>query len=58
VRPFLKGQKNDFRDAEAVAEAVQRPTMRFVPTKSVDQLASGAASGSFAPVSQRTAIVN
>jgi hypothetical protein len=32
--------------------------MRFVPTKSVDQLASGAASGSFAPVSQRTAIVN
>jgi hypothetical protein len=38
VKPFLKGQKNDFRDAEAVAEAVQRPTMRFVPTKSVDQL--------------------
>ena len=30
VKPFLKGQKNDFRDAEAVAEAVQRPTMRFV----------------------------
>jgi transposase len=38
VKPFLKGQKNDFRDAEAVAEAVQRPTMRFVPTKTVDQL--------------------
>jgi transposase len=38
VKPFLKGQKNDFRDAEAVAEAVQRLTMRFVPTKSVDQL--------------------
>ena len=38
VKPFLKGQKNDFRDAEAVAEAMQRPTMRFVPTKSVDQL--------------------
>jgi transposase len=38
VKPFLKGQKNDFRDAEAVAEAIQRPTMRFVPTKSVDQL--------------------
>jgi transposase len=38
VKPYLKGQKNDFRDAEAIAEAVQRPTMRFVPTKSVDQL--------------------
>ncbi len=38
VKPFLKGQKNDFRDAEAIAEAVQRPTMRFVPTKSVEQL--------------------
>jgi hypothetical protein len=33
-----KGQKNDFRDAEAIAEAVQRPTMRFVGTKSADQL--------------------
>jgi transposase len=33
-----KGQKNDFRDAEAIAEAVQRPTMRFVATKTVDQL--------------------
>lgn len=38
VRPFGKGQKNDFRDAEAIAEAVQRPTMRFVRTKSVEQL--------------------
>jgi transposase len=38
VKPFLKGQKNDFRDAEAIAEAVQRPTMRFVATKSAAQL--------------------
>lgn len=38
VRPYSKGQKNDFRDAEAIAEAVQRPTMRFVAIKSVDQL--------------------
>src|SRR5271163_2724593 len=38
VRAYLKGQKNDFRDAEAIAEAVQRPTMRFVATKTVDQL--------------------
>jgi hypothetical protein len=30
VKPYLKGHKNDFRDAEAIAEAVQRPTMRFV----------------------------
>ena len=33
VRP-----KNDFRDAEAIAEAVQRPTMKFVATKTADQL--------------------
>jgi transposase len=33
VRPYSKGQKNDFRDAEAIAEAVQRPTMKFVGTK-------------------------
>ena len=32
VRPYSKGQKNDFRDAEAIAEAVQRPTMKFVVT--------------------------
>jgi transposase len=38
VRPYSKGQKNDFRDAEAIAEAVQRPTMRFVSTKTVEQL--------------------
>jgi transposase len=33
VRPYSRGQKNDFRDAEAIAEAVQRPTMKFVATK-------------------------
>jgi transposase len=33
VRPYSKGQKNDFNDAEAIAEAVQRPTMKFVATK-------------------------
>jgi transposase len=38
VRPYSKGQKNDFRDAEAIAEAVQRPTMKFVVTKTADQL--------------------
>jgi transposase len=59
VKPFLKGQKNDFRDAEAVAEAVQRPTMRFVPIKSVDQLDLQALHRVRSRlVSQRTAIVN
>jgi transposase len=38
VKPYLRGQKNDFHDAEAIAEAVQRPRMPFVPTKSVEQL--------------------
>ena len=38
VRPYAKGQKNDFNDAEAIAEAVQRPTMKFVATKTADQL--------------------
>src|SRR5579863_7069589 len=38
VRPYSKGQKNDFRDAEAIAEAVQRPTMKFVATKTADRL--------------------
>jgi transposase len=34
---YSKGQKNDFRDAEAIAEAVQRPTMKFVATNTGDQ---------------------
>jgi transposase len=38
VRPYSKGQKNDYRDAETIAEAVQRPTMKFVATKTADQL--------------------
>jgi transposase len=38
VRPFVKSQKNDYVDAEAIAEAAQRPTMRFVPIKTEDQL--------------------
>jgi transposase len=38
VRPFVKSNKNDYRDAEAVAEAVERENMRFVPIKTEDQL--------------------
>jgi transposase len=37
VRPCSKGQKNKFNDAEAIAEAVQRPTMKFVPTALMHQ---------------------
>jgi hypothetical protein len=33
VKPYVKTNKNDYIDAEAIAEAVQRPTMRFVPIK-------------------------
>ncbi len=38
VRPYLKAQKNDDRDAEGIAEAATRPTMRFVELKSQDRL--------------------
>lgn len=38
VKPFLKTNKNDYLDAEAIAEAVTRPTMRFVPVKTTAQL--------------------
>ena len=38
VRPYVKAQKNDDRDAEAIAEAATRPTMRFVALKTEEQL--------------------
>ena len=38
VKPYVKTNKNDYIDAEACSEAVTRPTMRFVPIKSDDQL--------------------
>ena len=38
VKPYLKTNKSDTLDAEAIAEAVTRPSMRFVPVKSVDQV--------------------
>ncbi len=37
VKPYVKRQKNDAADAEAICEAVGRPTMRFVPVKTVEQ---------------------
>jgi transposase len=39
VKPYVKTNKNDARDAEAICEAVARPNMRFVPIKSVEQQA-------------------
>jgi transposase len=38
VKPFVKGQKNDYNDAEAIAEAALRPNLRFVQEKTQDQL--------------------
>jgi transposase len=59
VRPYSKGQKNDFRDAEAIAEAVQRPTMKLVATKTAEQLDLQAPHRVRERlVSQRTGIVN
>jgi transposase len=59
VRAYSKGQKNDFRDAEAIAEAVQRPTMKFVATKTADQLDLQALHRVRERlVSQRTGIIN
>src|SRR6201993_1736093 len=59
VRPYSKVQKNDFRDAEAIAEAAPRPTMKFVATKTAEQLdlqALHRVRELF--VSQRTGIIN
>ena len=39
VKPYVKTNKNDAADAEAICEAVTRPTMRFVPIKTVEQQA-------------------
>ena len=38
TKPFLKGQKNDYNDAEAIAEAALRPNLRCVREKTQDQL--------------------
>src|SRR6516164_972081 len=59
VRPYSKGEKNDYRDAEAIAEAVQRPTMKFVATKTAVQLDLQALHRVRERlVSQRTGIIN
>ena len=58
-KPFRQGHKNDFRDAHAVAEAVQRPTTRFVPAKTNEQLDLQALHRVRSRlVSERTAVIN
>ncbi|MGH8425998.1 MAG: IS110 family transposase, partial [Pseudomonas fluorescens] len=59
VRPYVKSNKNDFADAEAICEAATRPTMRFVPPKTQAQQAlamSNSIRESF--IKDRTATVN
>jgi transposase len=59
AKPFRQGHKNDFRDAHSVAEAVQRPTTRFVPVKTDEQLDLQALHRVRSRlVSERTAVVN
>lgn len=59
VKPYLKRQKNDAADAEAICEAVTRPTMRFVAVKSIEQQATLAVHGTRALlVRQRTMAAN
>src|SRR3974390_2581470 len=58
-KPFRQGHKNDFRDAHAVAEAGQRPTTRFVPAKTDEQLDLQALHRVRSRlVSERTAVIN
>src|SRR6267143_4225388 len=59
VKPYVKTNKSDYIDAEAIAEAVQRPTMRFVPIKTEDQLDLQALHRvRDRLVSRRTAVIN
>src|SRR5204863_2866545 len=59
VKPYLKRNKNDGRDAEGICEAVTRPTMRFVAIKSIEQQATLAVHGTRALlVRQRTMAAN
>ena len=59
VKPFVKSNKNDFVDAEAIAEAVERKNMRFVPIKTDDQLDLQAIHRvRDRMISRRTAVIN
>jgi transposase len=59
AKPFRQGHKNDFRDAHAIAEAVQRPSTRCVPVKTDDQLDLQALHRVRSRlISDRTAVIN
>ncbi len=59
IKAYLKGQKNDFNDAAAIAEAVERPSMRFVAPRSIEQLDLQAIHRVRSQlVGERTAIIN
>ena len=59
AKPFRQGHKNDFRDADAIAEAVQRPSTRCVPVKTDDQLDLQALHRVRSRlISERTAVIN
>jgi transposase len=59
VKPYLRRQKNDAADAAAICEAVMRPSMRFVPVKSVQQQSTLMLHGARdLLVGQRTALIN
>ena len=59
VQPYVKAQKNDERDAEAIAEASTRPTMRFIELKSEAQLDAQILHRARSRlVGQRTALIN
>ena len=59
AKPYVKRGKNDAADAEALCEAMSRPTMRFVPVKSADQQAALMLAGTRARlIKRRTALAN
>ena len=59
AKPFRQGHKNDFRDAHAIAEAVQGPSTRCVPVKTDDQLDLQAMHRVRSRlISERTAVIN
>jgi transposase len=58
VKAYIKRNKHDAADAGAICEAVQRPTMRFVPVKTAEQQATALLHGREQLVRQRTMLVN
>jgi hypothetical protein len=53
VKPFVKRQKNEAADAEAISEAARRPSMRFVPVRTEEQQVNSICSPSASEASQQ-----